>query len=480
MAWVDPTSRATGYLIPASEWDQNVVTNPLVLRAGGISIASQATLDFIFASSATQFGRLAKGSANQSVRLNAAGTAYEFFTPGGGLSDFRGQLRTSPDADKAAAQLYGDFLQVVMDDGTKFMTSISDLNWNMATSGLGGIDTGTEQASTWYEAYVIAKEDGTVGTLIHRAKDYFLDEQQTTVDSSIELREGATTNVKVGQTFDTDVTGYVDFVDIGLDRQNVPSGQIWAELYATSAGLPTGAALATGDKLSSGLFQTGQEFFARFVFRTPVFLTAGTTYAVVMNANYSSSGTINNRIQKNSAGGYAAGSVVTFDGTTWTATAGEDLSFKVYVTENNTAVTYPSGYTKKCLVGYVYNDSGSNFDPFVAQDRFVHRLAYDNLGSVTATIPTLMNLSAMIPPIPCTLDLIARNSTAGNRTVFGGVPDGYEPDGNEPGRGGALLLVSAANNAFAFGGGLVTEFQSFYVAVNANTSDIIQITSYRW
>lgn len=34
MAWVNPTTRATGYLVPASVWNSDVVANPIALRAG--------------------------------------------------------------------------------------------------------------------------------------------------------------------------------------------------------------------------------------------------------------------------------------------------------------------------------------------------------------------------------------------------------------------------------------------------------------
>lgn len=48
------------------------------IRAGGIGIASQAALDFVYASSATQLARLAKGTSLQYLRMNSAATGYEF------------------------------------------------------------------------------------------------------------------------------------------------------------------------------------------------------------------------------------------------------------------------------------------------------------------------------------------------------------------------------------------------------------------
>lgn len=83
MAWATPSSRTTGTLMTAAIWNSDAVDNPIALRAGAIAIASQAALDFLYASSATQFARLAKGTALQVPRINAAADGYEFFTPSG-------------------------------------------------------------------------------------------------------------------------------------------------------------------------------------------------------------------------------------------------------------------------------------------------------------------------------------------------------------------------------------------------------------
>lgn len=58
--------------------------NPNELRTGGIAIASQAALDFVYASSASQFARVA-AVAGKSPRLNAAGTAWAMATLAGQL-----------------------------------------------------------------------------------------------------------------------------------------------------------------------------------------------------------------------------------------------------------------------------------------------------------------------------------------------------------------------------------------------------------
>jgi hypothetical protein len=65
--------------------------------------------------------------------------------------EFRGlTLQTHPDSDEAAAKvqlLHAD--AIVMNDGEE-ISSWDDLVASLAVSGIGGLDTGTEQASTWY------------------------------------------------------------------------------------------------------------------------------------------------------------------------------------------------------------------------------------------------------------------------------------------------------------------------------------------
>jgi hypothetical protein len=83
MAYVAPSTRSAGALITAAIWNQDVVANPIAIYAGAMSLASQTALDFIYASSATQLGRLA-AVASKYPRLNASGSAWEMNVPTAG------------------------------------------------------------------------------------------------------------------------------------------------------------------------------------------------------------------------------------------------------------------------------------------------------------------------------------------------------------------------------------------------------------
>lgn len=87
MAYSAPTTRSDGYVVDAAEWNKNTVDNPIALRSGAIAIASQATGDVITASSASQFARVAPGTAGMVLTSNGSGAAPSFKMGGDIVSD---------------------------------------------------------------------------------------------------------------------------------------------------------------------------------------------------------------------------------------------------------------------------------------------------------------------------------------------------------------------------------------------------------
>lgn len=62
MAWTAPKVFIAGTILPASDLNTYLSANDTVLRTGGLALASQAVDDFIYASSTTQLGRVAKST----------------------------------------------------------------------------------------------------------------------------------------------------------------------------------------------------------------------------------------------------------------------------------------------------------------------------------------------------------------------------------------------------------------------------------
>lgn len=285
-------------------------------------------------------------------------------------------VRTHPDNDQAANKvMLVSADEIVMDDGTH-VTDFAGQVADIAVAGAGGLDTGAEVASTWYDFYAIRKStDGTKNLLLHRAKDYFKDEEQATDDTSVSLRQLDGTTERLAQGFQVDTAGFVEFVELKWLRAGTITGNVWVTLETDSAGSPSGTILATSEKKNAGAFETDAAGrVVRLYFRTPVSLSALTQYHVVLRADYTASDT--NRLlvrYKATTDPYSRGSFKKFNGTTWSAVvaAGDDAFVRVYVTRNDTAVTMPAGYDQRCLIGQVFNKSDSTFRKFTARNHAV-------------------------------------------------------------------------------------------------------------
>jgi hypothetical protein len=74
MAYIAPPSRSTGDLITAAIWNADVVANEIAIYAGALSVTSQAIGDILYASSTTQFARVAAVAAGQVLTSAGTGT----------------------------------------------------------------------------------------------------------------------------------------------------------------------------------------------------------------------------------------------------------------------------------------------------------------------------------------------------------------------------------------------------------------------
>lgn len=275
------------------------------------------------------------------------------------------------------------------------------------------------------------------------------------------------------------MSGLLEFVDFKVLKVGSPTGRVWVSIYATDGTTPTGSALKTSDKLDVSLISTSAQVI-RFVFRDPQSLTSGTTYAAILEGDWTIDGVNAVNIRVNSVGGYASGGRASFDngGGTWGVTAGVDLWFKTYVTQNDTSVTMPSGYDQKAKVGYVYNDSGSDFDPFVAQDHSVHTLIERSIGSMTETVATLRDVSVYLPPGRVKVGLEMLNTTAATHlNAVAPVPNGYGLNFNPGDSGAAAFRSDGIVRAFA--GFITTEYQAVYTRVDGGNAES-RVLSYEW
>mgnify|MGYP001585006757 CR=1 FL=1 len=330
---------------------------------------------------------------------------------------FRGlSLQTHPDNDKAPAQvslIHAD--AIVMHDGEE-VTDWNNVNFDIAAAtGIGGLDTGTEQASTWYKIW--AMYNGTTkGLMGQRAKDYFLDEDITAGEDASQGLRSAVDNstVRISQGFQLGTAGLIEFINVKLIKTGTPTGNYWFTIEANNGGVPSNTPLATSDKYNVSRLTT-TACVVRLPFRTPFSASAATQYHVVMYGDFTVSATnFASWRMDGSAATYANGSKALFDSdtSTWTTDTDDDMWLQVYVTRNDTSLVVPTGY-RYAHVGWVYNDSGSNFKHFWALDRRVF-CGYDDswqIGALTSTTPLLVSLFEFLPPVAMRVSFLHYNGT---------------------------------------------------------------------
>lgn len=407
LVWWD----ATTYADPADDPNKEIVT-----------VTNRVTDTLTVTRGAESSGASTKNTASKTYKMVQTMTKamWNAITTSRALSQtFRGlALQTHPDSDKSQSQvrlMHAD--AIVMSDGEE-VANWNDVDFNIAAAtGIGGLDTGSEAASTWYELY--AMWNGTAkGLMGHRAKDYKLDTSYTTGEDASQGLRSAVDNstVRVSQGIQFATAGPLEFIDVKLLKTGTPTGNYWFTIEANSGGVPSNTPLATSRKMDVSRLQTTAAF-ARIVFDAPFSVSAATQYHLVMYGDYTvSAANFASWRMDGSAGAYASGSKALFDSdtSTWTIDTDDDMQFKAYVSENDTALTVPSGY-RYALIGYVYNNASSNFKFFYQRDRHVCcGQSADWLSMSGASGTYLVDLFAFVPPVNVSVDFICYNASSGN------------------------------------------------------------------
>lgn len=434
------------------------------------------------------------GTANGTLRYSGTdlegrvGDSWTSLTAGGGTSGglsqtFRGlHLRTHPDYDVAeytVSLVHAD--EIIFDDGVRVTSGLDNLEADITISGAGGLDAGSEASDTWYKIFVIRKSsDETLDLLLHREKNYLLDQEYITGrDSSVKLREGATTGVKLAQGFQVSVSGECPFIEARIETDGSPTGTIWFTLEADASGNPSGTPLATSDKIDITNLSGNNTAWQRYIFRSPTMLSTSTQYWLVLQGDYTPS-TTNAALwsRDSTSSSYPNGTLSIFNGTTWSADSDDDFLFKLFITQNETSITMPSGYDQKCLIGYVYNNGNGHFDGMVAHNNRVKPLVEQSLGlfSNPNSILLLTDISTLVPPVPLRIGLFGGLVSLENQfLVISGVPDGHAgiagPGNANPSQYGRVIRLSEGSYAqdIEFMGYIHTEFQALYWGPGSGT-----------
>ena len=331
------------------------------------------------------------------------------------------QLQTHRDSDKAAYQveLVG-VDSIIMNDGTELRNDNGEWTGKVADitlSGVaGGLDTGTETVSWWYEIFAIAKEDETRNLLLHKSKLWSIDTGSVVGEDATQgIRSNIdNSTVKVAQGFKGN-GGFVKFIHAKLIKVGSPTGSIWFTIETDNAGKPSGTAVATSHLYDVARLST-TAMTVRFPMKTSANLSASPVqYHLVAQGTWAVSATnyVGWRMD-GSAGGFGTGSKALYDSdtATWTTDTDDDMIFAVGMETDNTSLVLPSGYTKQCFLGWVFNNGSSDFLPFVQVDRSRRSSAIttDNRNISFSGNPELVELIGL-PPRPLITALLGIDGT---------------------------------------------------------------------
>ena len=406
-------------------------------------------------------------------------------------------LRSHPDADLSANQVQLlRAAEIVMQDGTRVADwPILTLDISTATSaGAGGVDVDADRdlASTWYEVQGIRNSSsGTRALLARKATKRSTDAGQsfTTVDNAQRALRIATSTAtdKLAQGFRTPTVGFpgkIVWIDAELIRAGAVTGNIWFTIEADAAGVPSGTPLATSDKINAGRIPTtAGGTLLRATFRVP-FTTADvtTSYHLVLQGDYTRSDTIFIAWRGVTAGGYSEGIAREFNGTTWTTASGVgDFIFKVYTERFAGAPVMPAGFDQRALLGFIYNDASSNLRKFSQWDRVMIGGGLDwQVTTASPTVPTLVDLSTALPPVPVEVHFSVGGSGAGTSFSFAptDVLDALDTDTTT--KAGAILgrAVSATTVEQTLVGSLVIDNEA--VVLDSSAASDIYVRTIRF
>lgn len=396
---------------------------------------------------------------------------------------FRGlQLKRDPGALNVARLVKAD--SIIMDDGTRLDNWAMQFALNSST-GAGGIDTGSVTNNSWYEIYAIAKEDGTRNLLLHLAPVISVAGTggSSTVAHSALRDASARTLLAQGVQVAVTTAGIVG-VDLVLSRVGTVSGIVYAELRTDSSGDPSSTILGTTEAVDAAAISLASagSTVVRLIFRTPVSMTSGTQYHLVIQGTYTINASNYIQVGGDTSNSSANGVAKANNGSTW-STGGVGASILDFTLNlwkvTSTSVTMPTGYTKKCLIGYAYHTTGNVFTDFVAHDRVV-TTPYGSIASaVTVTFETQATIPSLVPPVPVLMNASMSGSASGQEGFLGGAPGGLGDIGGVSQK--AYGATVSGTSILGMDRRIVVEQQSVYYRRTVGAGNVNFFSSgYQW
>lgn len=160
-----PTTKIVDYAVTRAKLSEEVRD---LLDTAVPETLVDAKGDLLAATAADTLARLAVGSDGQFLRADSSVTpGVAWAAPTGALASGRNIAgRTNSVTPNSKIDITADELTVRnATGGAKYLSSVN-VTADITVAGANGLDSGAEAANTWYYGWVVAKEDGTVASLL--------------------------------------------------------------------------------------------------------------------------------------------------------------------------------------------------------------------------------------------------------------------------------------------------------------------------
>lgn len=461
--------------IATKEFVDSLVANSVPL-GGNIQLLIIAAGDLLVGVSDNTAERLPVGTNNGSVLVvgGSGNTGLRWTTRAPGATQTHRGLFIGTNYDEFLRNNQVQLVtvdEITMDDGVRVSTGWANLTAsitsNVATSGVGYLDTGVAEANTCYEVWAIRNSsNGAQGLVLHKTLDRHVDATiDTTVTAAtarkIRFEHGLSliSCVNVAQSFLATKSGPLTGIDVSMSRTGSPVGNVWVTIEANTAlGNASGIPLATSRYMDVARLPTDSQPRIRFVFDTTANVVSGNSYWAVIDADYPTAhlGVNENYIQvfgtlaSDTPPGYLDGRAKNFTSNTntwvianssqFSPVGPSDLYFRTFVEANNTDLLMPTGYDQKCLLSYTFTDNFTKTREYRQRGHkmsmtYFHRWVFvynggtgiaqpgagsnNPSGTLIDTKLQVINLEGYVPPIPCLLTILHYGAATTSVLAFG-------------------------------------------------------------
>lgn len=321
-------------------------------------------------------------------------------------------LGTDRDSRYAAHQIELISVEsITMDDGT--VSSNSDGSWTGKTctpviNGAGGLDTGSESGGCWYDVYAIETEAGTKNLILHKSRSWADMVSYASSDDASQNVASSTSNSLVAQGFKLSGSGKLKYARAKLLRVGSPTSNVFCQVYSNNAGAP-GSSLVVSHYIAASTIPTSATWVHfQFPDTAPTLSASPTQYHLVIGTTAVDASNYIQWRMDGSAGTYADGARATWNGTAWTTDTDDDMLFEVGLEIDNASVTMPTAYTKKCHLGWVYNNASSDFIPFIQRGRTRRDATISETNNYIGIMNGALQVSRLLaPPLEACTALLA-------------------------------------------------------------------------